>query len=481
MPEVGSALGRYHIIDQLGAGGMGAVYRARDTVLEREVAIKVIAKSVEPEDLLNRFHAEARAAARLQHPNILGVFDFAEHDGTAFIVMPFVRGQTLASVLARTGELIPLQTTKAILEQVASALDFAHSQGIIHRDIKPANIMIEAGTNSAILMDFGIALIRGSENSRLTRPGLLIGTARYIAPEQILGRDAGERSDQYSVGLIAFEMLTGRLPFSGNADFEVMTAHVANSPPQVTDFRPDLPAATAAAIARALAKNPAERFSSVGEFVQAAFRALLLVSEMPSHAGVPATKSQSPAPREPATAGRAAFSWFRSVLGLLRGAAERKPAPKPTESAGALVHEAAAPPSPSHTPNSNPAGQFTSDATVVAPVIVEPGSRGPTGPFPVSSQAGDATRLFHVPAEGQHDAAGSERVVEERPRVGLVFRSCAEPLRIGKTIELLTMPFRIGRSDADLSIPGDPGLSRHHAEIDWVNGVYVLRDLNRAS
>jgi serine/threonine protein kinase len=163
MPEVGSALGRYHIIDQLGAGGMGAVYRARDTVLEREVAIKVIAKSVESEDLLNRFHAEARAAARLQHPNILGVFDFAEHDGTAFIVMPFVRGQTLASVLARTGELIPLQTTKAILEQVASALDFAHSQGIIHRDIKPANIMIEAGTNSAILMDFGIALIRGSE------------------------------------------------------------------------------------------------------------------------------------------------------------------------------------------------------------------------------------------------------------------------------------------------------------------------------
>src|SRR5271165_1777550 len=280
MLQPGSRLGKYEVIEQIGSGGMGAVYKARDPVLDREVAIKVIATSIQSQDIVARFRTEAKAAAQLEHPNILSVFDFLEEGGTACLVMPFFRGHTLEWVLAQAAP-IPFQTVKTILEQIASALDFAHSHGIVHRDVKPSNIMIDEDMARAVLMDFGIAKMRESERG-LTRTGDLIGTMRYMAPEQISMSKVSERSDQYALALIAFEMLTGRQPFSGDSDFQILTAKVQEVPPLVTDLRRDLPASTAVAVARALSQNPAERFSQVAEFVEAAFGGARAPSEFQS-------------------------------------------------------------------------------------------------------------------------------------------------------------------------------------------------------
>jgi serine/threonine-protein kinase len=187
---------------------MGSVFQAHDPVLDREVAIKVIASAVGSQDLTNCLFAEARASARLDHPNILPVFDYGDENGINFIVMPFVHGRTLEHIMAEAGGPLPLDATKTIVKQVASALDFAHAQGVVHRDVKPANIMIEEETNRAILMDLGVALMWAA-HTRLTQTGAAIGTINYMSPGQVTWKDVGEATDQYSLGLIAFEMLTG--------------------------------------------------------------------------------------------------------------------------------------------------------------------------------------------------------------------------------------------------------------------------------
>jgi serine/threonine protein kinase len=203
--------GRYHVVDRIAAGGMGEVFRARDAVLEREVAIKVLHRQLAGDTgFVERFRREARAAANLSHPNIVGVHDWGAVDGVYYMVMEFVRGQSARDILNVEGVLAPAQVAD-VLMQTLSALDHAHRQGIVHRDVKPENIMI---TRDGIVKvtDFGLA--RAYADAQITEAGMVTGTVQYLAPEQLQGEPADPRTDLYALGIVGFELLTGSLPFT---------------------------------------------------------------------------------------------------------------------------------------------------------------------------------------------------------------------------------------------------------------------------
>jgi len=267
---VGQNLGRYHVIEPLGQGGMAAVYKAFDTTLERNVAIKIIRsdrkEGTEQNDFLRRFQREAKALAQLDHPYILKVLDYGEQEGMPYLVMPFIQGGTLKDKL---GSPMPCRQAAALLAPVAQALDYAHQRGIIHRDVKPANILISE-SGAPLLSDFGIAKIigGGGESTQLTATGVGIGTPDYMAPEQWMGKaDAG--TDIYSLGVVFFQMVTGRLPFTAETPAAVLIMHMQDPLPRPSDFVPDLPEAVEQVIFKALAKDPADRFDSMGAFAQA--------------------------------------------------------------------------------------------------------------------------------------------------------------------------------------------------------------------
>ena len=220
--------GRYAIVERIASGGMGEVFRARDTVLAREVAIKVLHRSLAGDQaFVDRFRTEARAAAGLSHPNIVAVFDWGSVDGIYYMVMEFVRGQSLRALLNRDGRLEPAQTTE-VVRQTLLALDHAHRQGIVHRDIKPENILVttEGGVKVA---DFGLA--RAYAEGRQTQAGTVTGTVQYLAPEQIRGEPADPRSDLYSLGIVSYELLTGKLPFTGETAMSIAYKHLSGRVP----------------------------------------------------------------------------------------------------------------------------------------------------------------------------------------------------------------------------------------------------------
>jgi serine/threonine protein kinase len=219
---LGKNLGRYQVIEPLGQGGMASVYKAFDTTLERNVAIKIIRtdrkEGTEQNEFLKRFQREAKALAQLDHPYILKVLDYGEQEGMPYLVMPFVRGGTLKEKMGRP---MPYQEAAALLAPIAQALDYAHQRKIIHRDVKPANILI-GETNTPLLSDFGIAkIIESGESTQLTATGVGIGTPDYMAPEQWLGK-ADARTDIYALGIVFFQMVTGRLPYSAETPAAVL-------------------------------------------------------------------------------------------------------------------------------------------------------------------------------------------------------------------------------------------------------------------
>lgn len=317
--------GRYELGSTLGEGGMARVYRATDRILGRQVAVKVLAEPYDRDDgFVERFRREAASAARLNHPNIVTVFDTGSDDGMHFIVMELVDGETLASRLGREG---PLEAEEAVRigRSIAAALAEAHANGVVHRDVKPGNVMLSQDGRVTVL-DFGIARASGAE--AVTRTGMVMGSASYLSPEQARGGSGDERSDLYGLGCVLYQTLTGRPPFVADDPMAALYQHV-NEPVQPPSALREVPPDVEAVVLRCLAKDPPERFASAGE-VEAALGAAALdetaTMRLPAVAGEPTVPVGGRAgPEAPATSGRhrprrrpprRAWTWIVAVAAL---------------------------------------------------------------------------------------------------------------------------------------------------------------------
>jgi len=263
------SFGRYRIVGELGRGAMGAVYRALDPVIQREVAIKTLLPDIQeevPGEVRERFLREARSAGRLSHPNIVTIFDVGEQDGIAYIAMEMLQGRSLQQML-RDPDPLPIDTTAELCAQVADALEHAHRHEIVHRDVKPANVMVDASGRGK-LTDFGVAYV---STSTLTQVGTALGSPRYMSPEHVLGAQVDPRSDVFSLGAMLYEMLVRRTPFDRPGDVSVFVVmdRIAGEPHiPVREIDPGIPAGFEQILQRALAKKPAERYQRAGEMAQ---------------------------------------------------------------------------------------------------------------------------------------------------------------------------------------------------------------------
>jgi eukaryotic-like serine/threonine-protein kinase len=262
---IGTVLsGRYKLEAKLGSGGMSTVYLARDSTLDRAVAVKVMHREMsEQPDQLERFRQEARAVAKLSHPNVVAVIDAGEDGGHPYIVFEYVEGETLKQRIARLGAL-DTQEALAYAIEIARGLTVAHGRNMVHRDIKPQNVLIDA-EGRAKLTDFGIS--RQLEQDGMTATGRVLGTTDYVAPEQAMGHPVDPRSDIYSLGVVLYEMLIGQVPFHADSQVGVAMKHVNEELPDVQQRRPEISAAAALVVERATAKDPAERYQEVGEMI----------------------------------------------------------------------------------------------------------------------------------------------------------------------------------------------------------------------
>jgi hypothetical protein len=256
--------GRYHLVRRIAAGGMADVYAADDIVDGRPAAIKILPHTRDPESI-SRFQREAEAAVDLAHPHIVRTYDWGAHDGTHYIAMEYIPGPTLKQLIDEHGAL-PEDRALELAAQLADALGFAHRRHVIHRDVKPHNVLLDSEGN-AKLADFGIALVAGS--IQLTRTRSVLGTAQYLSPEQARGSDLDERTDLYSLGVVLFEMLTGRVPFQGDSPLTVALKHTDEAPPRPRDLNPGISPHAEAVVLKALAKDPASRYQSAAEMGEA--------------------------------------------------------------------------------------------------------------------------------------------------------------------------------------------------------------------
>ncbi len=268
---IGTQLGKYEILEEVGRGGMGAVYKGYDPALDRHVAVKVLAPHlVWEKEFVERFVREARAAARLKHPGIVTIHDVGQEAGWYYFVMEYLEGETLNAIVKQRGQIAPDDVVR-ILRPLAEALDYAHHRGLVHRDIKPGNIIVNP-EGSVTLTDFGIA--RAAQETRLTATGTIVGTPEYMSPEQVRGRTADARSDQYSLAVVAYEMLSGQVPFEAESTLALLHKVAYEPPPPICQAQPDLPKGIEAVLNKALAKEPGDRYTKVSDFVDALERAL---------------------------------------------------------------------------------------------------------------------------------------------------------------------------------------------------------------
>jgi serine/threonine protein kinase len=330
--------GRYDLGERLGVGGMSTVRLARDRRLEREVAVKVLAEHLaEDPQFVARFRREALAAARLVHPNIVQVFDFGldEPTGRHYIVMEYIRGQSAAEIL-RERSILPVTEALAIVSHACRGLDYAHRNGVVHRDIKPGNLL-RSEEGIVKVADFGIARNLGDESS-ITQVGSVLGTAAYLAPEQAHGEEAGPRADLYGLGVVTYQALSGRLPYEAQSLTELALKQQREAPPLLNQLNPDVTPQLAAAVDRALALDPRDRFGSAEEMRQALADGARGIGPMPDEdathvLGAQTAPTSVSSRRDPATVDQAAVV-------ARQPQPSRRPTPAPAAAAPAAAREA---------------------------------------------------------------------------------------------------------------------------------------------
>src|SRR5690349_21184672 len=255
---------RYELEELVGTGGMSSVFRAHDRLLDRKVALKILHQQYSgDDDYVERFKREARSVAALSHPNIVTVIDRGEHGDRQFIVFEYIDGGNLKRLIERRGP-APVASALELAIQIARGLAFAHQQGLIHRDVKPQNVLLN-GDGRAKVTDFGIARSLNVQHG-MTQTGTVLGTSDYIAPEQAQGQRVDEHSDIYSLGVVLYELLTSEVPFPGENFVAVAMRHINESPPSIRDKRPDVSPRLEAAVQRAMAKRPEDRFQTMADF-----------------------------------------------------------------------------------------------------------------------------------------------------------------------------------------------------------------------
>ncbi len=316
---IGTVLsGRYKLEAKLGSGGMSTVYLARDGTLDRQVAVKVMHREMsEQPDQLERFRQEARAVAKISHPNVVAVIDAGEDGGHPYIVFEYVEGETLKQRIARVGAL-DTQEALAYAIEVARGLTVAHARNMVHRDIKPQNVLIDA-EGRAKLTDFGIS--RQLEQDGMTATGRVLGTTDYVAPEQAMGHPVDPRSDIYSLGVVLYEMLVGQVPFHADSQVGVAMKHVNEELPDVQQRRPDISAAAALVVERATAKEPGDRYQEVGEMIDDLSTALEVeAARAGSTTGEATSILDAVPPAKRKLSARTRWSWAAIALLVLVGA-----------------------------------------------------------------------------------------------------------------------------------------------------------------
>ncbi len=289
---IGTMLGNYRILAPLGQGGMARVYKAYQENLDREVAVKILPPWFAADrSFVERFNLEARLVARLSHPNIVTVHDASEQQGHIYIVMQLVDGGTLKhrlDQLQRDGKVMDISEAIPIFTQLASALTYAHEQGIIHRDVKPVNVLMER-SGRPILSDFGIAKVLASTQNNLTRPGAGVGTPEYMSPEQCQGGAVDGRADVYALGAMLFEALTGRTPFQGDNYPALAHSHIYEAPPRPASINPAIPPSVERVILTALMKNPQQRYQRASDMADALRQSITQPVPARNYYGLPPT------------------------------------------------------------------------------------------------------------------------------------------------------------------------------------------------
>ena len=350
---IGTEIGNYRILDKIGAGGMGVVYKAIDTHLDRVVAVKALNPEFSGNPtLLERFRGEARAQAQLNHPNLATLYAFLVQDDVAYMVMEFVDGETFHAMLTRRSP-IPAEEAVPLFRQALAGMGHAHRLGILHRDIKPSNIMLNR-EGVVKVMDFGLAKVTGDHG--VTRTGIRLGTAYYMSPEQILVKGVDVRSDIYSLGATLYEILTGQAPFHADSEFQILNDHVNTPPPPPTRLHPQIPSGIENAVLKALAKNPDQRFQTVEQFSAALEHPeeFYLAATMADAAPVAPHRRVSVAPAPAAPAKSAFWTGRRRLLAggggvlvcLLAGWLIFQPKPRPLPAVQAPLPPVSATPAP---------------------------------------------------------------------------------------------------------------------------------------
>ena len=415
---IGQNIGKYRVLDRIGRGGMGTVYRAIDETLHREVAIKVLNAELNDPSVARRFRAEAVTVARLNHPGIATVYELFQHEGQWLMVMEFVRGETLEALVSRKGQ-IPHAEAVDLCMQALAALAHAHSLGVVHRDLKPANIMFtESGTVK--VMDFGIARVVGTEH--LTSAGFMMGTPAYMAPEQVLGEDIDARADLYAMGVVLYHLLTGLLPFKGHTPFEMAQSRLRDQPTPVRSVRAELPAWLETVLAMAIHREPARRFQSAPTFREALRRGLAnLPLETPESSAIPPELVATAAPSSMAV-GPVSTASAPSAAAPVRAEIPKVPLPPPVDPVTLATPSKA--PLPAASPSRTPvrlglAAAIVILAAILAWVITRPPRQAPSvtadasststppAPPPSPSPADAPPPASETPAPGTGSVAGA--------------------------------------------------------------------------